>query len=660
MGFISCRIAVTGALWLVGAYAAQAQALLDEVGLVAAPAVATAPVPAAQTFTVTQAGSYTVTLTDLQVPAALTSLSVAVASSSATAVQLSAPGGSMSNTVSLGAGTYTVQPLATVAAGSAGSFSVLVTPEGSNTATFQNVWAIAAPGAAGPAGQSSLSTTFTVTDPGNYQLTVTDQAFPAALSSLELIVLPQGGVTPVAPTPIDVTAPIAISQQLVLGAGNYDLFIVAQAQGAALAGLYSVQISGGGSGNSVAYAATLPVGQLTAAGSFTAPSAESVSIQLNDLGYPAGLAGLQGVAVQGAALLGSMPAAGSFQFPATAGTGQIYVSAQPAASGEGSYAAYVYDASSTLLDTAQPVVDNSHFGYAYSTSLAAGGAYQFSVTDFQIPVSLASVAAVTEQTGASASTGIGPSNINPAAGAFNMVVFAQPQAASAAGLFGIELLVEPSGNPAYEATQGVGAAFQSQSVDIAAAGSYLLTFADLGFPADFNQIWLIVTQGPSVVGQVVGGGSVIFNVTTPGTFVLNVLGQTGAGVNYGLYGLDLAIAPPLPTITLTATPGSIISGQSVTLNWSTTNATSCTASGGWTGVQMTSGSQVIAALTSTTMFTLGCSGPGGVYSQSVTVTVTAAPAANSGGGGMAPYELLALALITMLVARQRRAPSYRA
>ncbi|MHB8660982.1 MAG: choice-of-anchor Q domain-containing protein, partial [Minisyncoccota bacterium] len=46
---------------------------------------------------------------------------------------------------------------------------------------------------------------------------------------------------------------------------------------------------------------------------------------------------------------------------------------------------------------------------------------------------------------------------------------------------------------------------------------------------------------------------------------------------------------PAPIITLSASPTSVTSGGSSTLTWSSTNATSCTASGGWTGTKATSG-----------------------------------------------------------------------
>jgi hypothetical protein len=80
--------------------------------------------------------------------------------------------------------------------------------------------------------------------------------------------------------------------------------------------------------------------------------------------------------------------------------------------------------------------------------------------------------------------------------------------------------------------------------------------------------------------------------------------------------------PPPPTVFISANPSTITAGSSSTLNWSSTNATSCTASGSWSGTQATSGSQsVLPGATST--YTLTCTGTGGSGNQSTTVTVNA-------------------------------------
>ena len=79
----------------------------------------------------------------------------------------------------------------------------------------------------------------------------------------------------------------------------------------------------------------------------------------------------------------------------------------------------------------------------------------------------------------------------------------------------------------------------------------------------------------------------------------------------------------MPTVTITASPQTIASGASSTLTWSSTNATSCTASGSWSGDRAPSGgSESTGVLTASANYTLTCTGDGGSENASATVTVT--------------------------------------
>ena len=80
--------------------------------------------------------------------------------------------------------------------------------------------------------------------------------------------------------------------------------------------------------------------------------------------------------------------------------------------------------------------------------------------------------------------------------------------------------------------------------------------------------------------------------------------------------------PPLPraSVNLSAEPLSVLNGNDTTLTWSTANATTCNASGAWSGSKATSGSEdVTITLTGDNQFTLTCTGPGGSGSDSVIV-----------------------------------------
>jgi hypothetical protein len=76
----------------------------------------------------------------------------------------------------------------------------------------------------------------------------------------------------------------------------------------------------------------------------------------------------------------------------------------------------------------------------------------------------------------------------------------------------------------------------------------------------------------------------------------------------------------MPTAVLTATPAAVAAGGSAVLSWSSSNSSTCSASGGWSGSKSPSGTQSTGALSAPTTYSLTCSGAGGI-SQTATVTV---------------------------------------
>jgi hypothetical protein len=254
----------------------------------------------------------------------------------------------------------------------------------------------------------------------------------------------------------------------------------------------------------------------------------------------------------------------------------------------------------------------------------------------------------------------GTASFTAVAGPLNILVFPVAPSSTANGLFGVQVSAQGSGATAFETTQGVGALFSSQTVSVTAAGFYDLTLTDLAFPAKLSNLALIATRGDSVVGQIFGAGKVTIS-TTPGNYVLNVLAQVGTGVDYGLYGLQMAPTPPAPTVTLTASASSITSGKSVTLTWSSSGTSSCSASANptssvWAGaLPATSGSESSGALTATTSFSLSCTGTDGTSgTASASVTVNPATSHSSGGGGMSRDMLFVLMLALILQLSRRR------
>ncbi|MBA4284449.1 MAG: hypothetical protein C0434_02820 [Xanthomonadaceae bacterium] len=109
------------------------------------------------------------------------------------------------------------------------------------------------------------------------------------------------------------------------------------------------------------------------------------------------------------------------------------------------------------------------------------------------------------------------------------------------------------------------------------------------------------------------------------------LSCTGAGGTASATATVTVNDPPLlpvPTVSLSAAPATVTLGSTSTLSWSSTDATSCTASDDWSGSRATSGSaSVTPAATGTARYTLSCTGGGGSASATATVTVNPVPPA---------------------------------
>ena len=85
-----------------------------------------------------------------------------------------------------------------------------------------------------------------------------------------------------------------------------------------------------------------------------------------------------------------------------------------------------------------------------------------------------------------------------------------------------------------------------------------------------------------------------------------------------------------PTVSISAAPATVASGGSTLLSWSASDASSCSATGAWSGGKPTSGSQTINSVASTSTYTLTCTGAGGSTTRSATVNVTGGAAGVSG------------------------------
>lgn len=119
------------------------------------------------------------------------------------------------------------------------------------------------------------------------------------------------------------------------------------------------------------------------------------------------------------------------------------------------------------------------------------------------------------------------------------------------------------------------------------------------------------------------------SLSVPTIFTLNCTGPYGSIQRSVTVGIDL------PVVTLTASPPSVILGNSSLITWSVSNATgACTASDGWSGSKSElGGSEGTANLLVPTTYALACTNSGGTIPRSVvvgivppTVNISASPA----------------------------------
>ena len=109
------------------------------------------------------------------------------------------------------------------------------------------------------------------------------------------------------------------------------------------------------------------------------------------------------------------------------------------------------------------------------------------------------------------------------------------------------------------------------------------------------------------------------------TFSLTCTGAGGSTTQSATVAITTPPVVPAPTVAISANPTTVASGSSSTLSWSSTNATSCTASGAWSGSKATSGTQSTGALTTSSSYSLSCTGLGGSANQTATVAVSSTP-----------------------------------
>jgi hypothetical protein len=135
------------------------------------------------------------------------------------------------------------------------------------------------------------------------------------------------------------------------------------------------------------------------------------------------------------------------------------------------------------------------------------------------------------------------------------------------------------------------------------------------------------TASGSWTGAVATSGSQTVTIATTGTNTYTLVCANAAGATATSSVTLTDTLPAAPVLALSA--GSIVLGQSAGITWSSAGATSCTASGSWSGTLPASGSQILTpAAGGTDTYSLTCANTLGTSAASTTsLTVAAPPAA---------------------------------
>ncbi|HEY2145636.1 MAG TPA: hypothetical protein VGH12_06160 [Steroidobacteraceae bacterium] len=618
-------------------------------------AAAGAAAPTQLAFNIPAAQDLIVTLTDLQIPGSLASADIVITQGAAIAgmAQLAAPATTATFPLPAANGDYTLYVFGVPnAAFSVGTFTACVAPQASPANCIQSASLsgnITAQSTANDPTVSTLSANLTVTAAAAYTFNFADLKFPTPLNTAPNLALFQGSV----PIQLGITSGMSFT----LSPGAYTLLAIAQADQNVKSGLYGVSITGP-AGTAALLDTAVPVGLTNAASPFDNPTAQMLTLKVSDYGFPAPLASASALLTAGGTALGTASAAGgatSFTAPAGGLTLWTYANAGAAT---GTFSADVSGATD-LYTTAQGVGSaGSTFAYAFVSPPLTAGPYQVTAADLQFPSQLTGLSFAVAQDGVilQQSAAAATLNFNAANGNTVLLVSAQtPSSGSASGNGLFDINLQTTGAAAqlvYDKTQGVSstaALFDSQTINLGVNASFDASMADLGFPAQFENLALVVSRGSEILGKIYGGGTFSFP-GSPGSYQLTFVATPSSAQQFGLYGVSIVYSPP--SVTLTSNVASAAADTTVQLSWSAANAASCTAGGGsWTGSKAASSGNESVVLTATTTYTLTCMGTGGTASQSVMVTATAKP--SSGGGGAIDGVLLALGA-ALLGARVRR------
>jgi hypothetical protein len=206
-------------------------------------------------------------------------------------------------------------------------------------------------------------------------------------------------------------------------------------------------------------------------------------------------------------------------------------------------------------------------------------------------------------------------------GAHSLTAVASDAAGNATTSAAVSVTVDNAAPAATMTAPANGASVSGTTVTVSATASDNIGVVGVQFKLDGTNLSAEDTTSPY---------SIVWNSTTvpDGSHALTAVSRDAAGNTTTSTAVTVTVnnAPP-PTASLSSNKPWLYIGNSATLTWSSTNATSCTASGAWSGTLATSGTQIVSPAATST-YNLSCTGTGGTANASAAITVYTAGDAN--------------------------------
>jgi hypothetical protein len=321
--------------------------------------------------------------------------------------------------------------------------------------------------------------------------------------------------------------------------------------------------TGGGARADVLLDQTILAGLPTVAApfqySFTAATAQALTLTLNDFQIPAAFDSLQVAVTLNDTLIGSGPVNSSgvatVTIPAAVGNYSVFVIGTPnAAQGFGSFGVCVapsanaksciaaYSNSGNIqtpstVSTSGTSTLNTNF-----VSTGVAGIYTVTVTDDVFPVALANIAGgITQGATSVGALSAGPNSVPLAANtSYQLILSAIAGPSVSAGLYGVHI-TDPTGAVVFDRTLPVGTMPASTIVDAKTTQALTLSLTDYGYPSALSTVGVAVTEGSSALATLVAPGTVNNFMAPAGS--VEIWQFAIAGAQPGVYGVVLSPYP---------------------------------------------------------------------------------------------------------------------